>query len=87
MKVWWVQAECMVSALKMYVFTDDPHYVPVFTSTATWITKHQIDWEKGDWHHLVSEEGEPHGPKAGPWKAPYHNGRAVLRCLELLEEL
>ncbi len=25
--------------------------------------------------------------KAGPWKGPYHNGRAVLTCLEALDAI
>jgi mannobiose 2-epimerase len=86
-KVWWVQAECMVSALDMYYLTRDALYFDCFAKTLDWITKHQIDWENGDWFSSISESGEASGSKAGAWKSPYHNGRAVIRCLELLEGL
>ena len=48
------------------------------------IAEHQADWENGDWHAWIGGRSEG---KSGPWKSPYHNGRAVIRCLELLEEL
>lgn len=83
-KVWWVQAECMVSALYMYRLTDDMLYFDCFAKTLDWIKKHQVDWENGDWFSSISESGEASGSKAGPWKSPYHNARAVIQCLELL---
>ena len=86
-KVWWTQAECMVSALDMYCMTRDTLYFDCFANTFDWIMKHQVDWENGDWFPSVSESGETSGGKAGAWKSPYHNGRAVIQCLELLEIL
>ena len=86
-KVWWVQAECMVSALDMYCLTRDALYFDCFAKTLDWIVKHHVDWEHGDWFSSVSEPGEASGAKAGAWKSPYHNGRAVIQCLELLESL
>ena len=38
----------------------------------------------GDWHAVVDRNGVPSGDKSGAWKDPYHQGRAVLTCLELL---
>lgn len=86
-KVWWVQAECMVSALYMYRLTDDMIYFDCFAKTLGWIKKNQVDWENGDWFSSISESGAASGAKAGAWKSPYHNGRAVIQCLELLEGL
>ena len=37
-----------------------------------------------DWHAVVDRNGVPSGDKSGAWKDPYHQGRAVLTCLELL---
>jgi mannobiose 2-epimerase len=85
-KVWWVQAEGLVSALRMYKLTGDPRYEKCFDLTLAWIDRHQADWEHGDWFADVSPYGKPSGAKAGAWKSPYHNGRAVIRCLELLAE-
>jgi mannobiose 2-epimerase len=86
-KVWWVQAECLVSALDMYCLTGDVLYFDCFNRTLGWIMKNQIDWINGDWFSDISESGEPSGAKADAWKAAYHNGRAVMKCIELLDEL
>jgi mannose/cellobiose epimerase-like protein (N-acyl-D-glucosamine 2-epimerase family) len=81
-KSWWVQAEGMISGLFMYRLTGDEKYYEVFEKSLRWIAEEQADWENGDWHAWV--DGRPEG-KAGPWKSPYHNGRAVLECLGILK--
>jgi mannobiose 2-epimerase len=86
-KVWWVQGEALVSALSMYHLTGETIYRDCFCQTLQWIISHQIDWEKGDWYSEISPQGKPSGNKAGSWKSPYHNGRAMLKCLELLQYL
>jgi mannobiose 2-epimerase len=86
-KVWWVQAEGMLAALQMYCLTREKIYWECFAQTLQWILARQIDWKGGDWHYRIDRDGTPAGDKAGAWKGPYHNGRAVLRCLELLERL
>lgn len=83
-KIWWVQAEGLVSALQMYRLTGEEVYFNCFSKTLDWIVKHQVDWEHGDWHAQVAKNEKPSGDKAGAWKSPYHNGRAMIRCLELL---
>jgi len=82
-KTWWVQAEGLASALHMYRLTGEEQYYTVFEKTLDWIVRRQADWENGDWHEYVGER--PPSAKAGPWKSPYHDGRAVLECLELLD--
>lgn len=86
-KIWWVQAESIVSALWMYNLTREKRYFDCFLQTLDWIMKHQIDWSGGDWHARISEARKPSGDKAGAWKSPYHNGRAMIQCLELLSTL
>jgi mannobiose 2-epimerase len=83
-KIWWVQAEGLVAALQMYRLTGEEVYWNCFSRTLDWIMKQQADWEHGDWHERVAPDGTPTGMKAGPWKSPYHNGRAMLQCLDLL---
>jgi mannobiose 2-epimerase len=85
-KIWWVQAECLVSALYMYRLTGEEIYWQCFSQTLDWISKQQVDWEHGDWHMRIAN-GIPEGEKAGAWKSPYHNGRAMLQCLTLLSSL
>lgn len=83
-KIWWVQAEALVSALQMQCLTGDKMYFDCFLQILDWIVKHQVDWEYGDWHARIRANGKPEGDKADAWKGPYHNGRAILKCLELL---
>lgn len=83
-KIWWVQAEGLVSALAMYKLTGEDVYLNCFLKTLDWIEKHQVDWQNGDWFAQVTENSKPLGDKAGPWKSPYHNGRAMIECLERL---
>jgi mannobiose 2-epimerase len=84
-KVWWVQAEALVSALRMYRLTADPQYLDVFDKTLEFVEKHQADWDGGEWHNVIDDQGRPRGSKASSWKAAYHNGRAMIECLELLK--
>ena len=85
-KVWWVQSEAIVSALYMHRLTQDPKYLPIFERTAEFIEKNMVDWENGEWHANITPEGKPQGDKANTWKAGYHNGRAMIECLEILKQ-
>ena len=86
-KVWWVQSEGLVASLHMYQLTNKKKHLTVFLQTLNWINNHQVDWENGDWHSKVNGQGEATGSKAGHWKSPYHNGRAMLECLAILSSL
>jgi mannobiose 2-epimerase len=83
-KIWWVQAEAIVSALKMYRLTGEEKYAKVFTGTWELIESKMIDWKAGEWHSTVTISGEQRGDKAQIWKAGYHNGRALIECLLML---
>jgi len=85
-KVWWVQSEAIVSALYMHRLTEAPKYLPIFEKTAEFIEKNMVDWENGEWHANITPEGKPQGDKANVWKAGYHNGRAMIECLEILKQ-
>jgi cellobiose epimerase len=85
-KVWWVQAEAMLGMLKLHRITGEPRYYETFEKTLDWVAKRQTDWRNGDWFAEIDAFGRPRGDKAGAWKGPYHNGRALLECIELLDE-
>ncbi len=85
-KSWWVQAEAIVSALHMYEYTNDPKYLPVFEKTFRFIETKMVDWDTGEWHPTVTVQGQAQGDKASPWKAGYHNGRAMIECIEILRK-
>ncbi|MFH1719948.1 MAG: AGE family epimerase/isomerase [Planctomycetota bacterium] len=85
-KVWWVQTEAVVSALYMNRLTQEPKYLSVFEKTSDFIVDNMVDWENGEWHANITPEGKPQGDKANTWKAGYHNGRAMIECLQILEQ-
>lgn len=84
-KSWWVQAEVIVSSLRMYNGTKDPKYLSVFENTFNFIENSLVDWEVGEWHSTVTAQGAAQGDKASAWKAGYHNGRAMIECLATLK--
>jgi cellobiose epimerase len=83
-KIWWVQAEGLVAALQMHRLTGEEIYWDCFSRTLKWIVERQADWQHGDWHDTIEPDGRESGEKAGPWKCPYHQGRAMLECLDVL---
>jgi len=85
-KSWWVQAEVIVSALHMYESTKDPKYLSIFEKTFNLIESKMVDWDTGEWHGTITPEGQSRGDKASPWKAGYHNGRAMIECMEILKK-
>jgi mannobiose 2-epimerase len=85
-KVWWVEAEAVVSALYMHRLTSDPQYLDIFGQTYDYIEKHFVDWEYGEWHANVTTRGAVQGDKANIWKAGYHSGRAMIECLQILKQ-
>jgi mannose/cellobiose epimerase-like protein (N-acyl-D-glucosamine 2-epimerase family) len=84
-KSWWVQSEALVSSLYMRGLTKDQKYLKIFIQTFQLIEKKFIDWENGEWHATVTERGSSQGNKGGIWKAGYHNGRAMIECLKMLQ--
>jgi mannobiose 2-epimerase len=86
-KIWWVQAEALVSALTMYRLTGDPQYARVYLKTWAFTDTRQTDWTSGEWHPTITADGRATGEKASRWKAGYHNGRAMVESLRLLRAL
>lgn len=85
-KVWWVQAESLVAMLYMYTLHRETSFLSDFEKQLDWIEKHQVDWGQGDWFEVVLPDGRPTGGKAHIWKGAYHNGRAMVKCIELIDE-
>ena len=86
-KSWWVEAETLVSALRMYRMTGEQKYRSVFEKTFEFVEKHQVDWQNGEWYADVLPDGTTPGDKAQPWKAGYHGGRSMIECIEILKSL
>lgn len=86
-KLMWVQAETATSALYMYRLTGEARNLEVFRQTWDFIESRLVDWKTGEWHLVVTPKEGPTGDKADAYKGPYHNGRAVMECLALLQEM
>ncbi len=85
-KVWWVQAEALVSMMYMYRLTGERLYGEYFDKQLDWIDRHQVDWKNGDWFNTIPVDGKPIGNKADIWKSAYHNGRAMIEVLAALKD-
>lgn len=83
-KIWWVQAEALVACLEMQQLTGERFYGECFCKTLDWIERRQLDSLHGEWFERIDYRGQARGAKSGLWKGPYHNGRAMLECLERL---
>jgi mannobiose 2-epimerase len=86
-KVWWVQAEALMSALTMYRLTREPRYAQVFEETLRWVAERQTDWRAGEWFAEVHPDGSTTGVKGDRWKEGYHNGRALIESIRIIGEL
>jgi mannobiose 2-epimerase len=86
-KEWWVEAEALVSMLEMYRLTGKREYYEIFRQTLDFVEKHHVAKE-GSWWATRQTDGAPQGDqRTGPWQGAYHNGRSMIRCEKLLNEL
>ena len=86
-KEWWVQAEALVSMLEMYKLTGKSEYYDAFAQTLDFVEKHQVAKE-GSWWATRKADGSAAGTsRTSMWQGAYHNGRSMLFCARLLDEL
>lgn len=82
-KIWWVQAEAMVGFYNAFQLSKDDAYREAALRVWRYIRSHLIDPVHGEWvWRRTSDAVDRKDPVAGPWKAPYHNGRALLEMLD-----
>jgi cellobiose epimerase len=86
-KEWWVQTEALVAMLEMYRLTGKPEYYAAFAKTFDFVQKHQIAQEGGWWATRKADGSAQGNTRTGPWQGAYHNGRALILCAKMLEEL
>ena len=85
-KHWWPQTEAVVGFWNAWELTGQATFTQTAANSWDFIKNFIIDRKNGEWHWRVDRAGIPilSEDKAGPWKAPYHNGRM---CLEMLRRL
>ena len=87
--VWWIQAEALVGFLNAYTLNRDPLYLKHALAVWDFIKAHQIDTQGGEWLELarLDDQSGKAGLMAGPWKCPYHTGRAMMETIRLCQSL
>ncbi len=85
-KHWWAQAEAIVGFFNAFQLEEDPIYLQTTYDIWNFTKTHIQDQQNGEWHWSLLANGcvNQKQDKAGPWKAPYHNGRM---CMELLKRV
>ncbi len=86
---WWIQAEALVGFVNAYVLTGEQAYFNAALNIWAFIKMHHLDSEQGEWYWLSTLDQPNHEEiyKAGFWKGPYHNGRALMEALKLFEKI
>ena len=85
-KHWWPQTEAVVGFWNAFQMTGDEKLADASLNCWAFIKEKLMDKVHGEWHWRTNQCGQPQvdEDKAGPWKAPYHNGRM---CLEMMRRL
>ncbi|MBU2884730.1 AGE family epimerase/isomerase [Gilvimarinus agarilyticus] len=86
-KHWWPQAEALVGLVNAWQVSGKDSYLEQANQIWTFTKANIID-PSGEWFWRVKRQGErvESEDKAGPWKCPYHNGRAMLELINRLEK-
>jgi len=91
-KHWWPQAEAIVGFLNAWQLSGNEAYLAAAVRAWDFTEKHVVDPKHGEWFAVLERSGKPYpdypafadSQKIGPWKCPYHNGRA---CIEVLKRV
>jgi mannobiose 2-epimerase len=86
---WWVQAEALVGFLNAYQLTGKKEYADICDGIWQFIDDYHIDKSAGEWHWVSTNDLPQYSPeyKVGFWKAPYHNGRAMMELCKLFQRI
>lgn len=88
-KHWWPQAEAMVGAMDSWQISGDKKYLKEVERVWAFIKENMIDYENGEWYGRVDKQGNAIDTedKAGFWKCPYHNSRAMMEMINRIKEI
>lgn len=85
---WWVQAEALVGFLQAYQLGGGDKFKLAAEQVWQFIQQQHMDREYGEWFWLAlcDQALVDNTYKAGFWKGPYHNGRAMMVATRLLQQ-
>lgn len=87
-RVWWAQAEAMVGFLNAHELTGDAAFFDAFARVWAFVKAHQRhDSGEWTWRSALDAPDPARAYKAGFWKCPYHNGRAMIETSRRLRRL
>jgi cellobiose epimerase len=88
-RVWWVQAEALVGLLNAFALSGDEAFFKAFERVWGFVKQHHKDDDRGEWtwRSALDAPLKTRAYKAGFWKGPYHNGRAMLETRARLARL
>ncbi|WP_044118250.1 AGE family epimerase/isomerase [Alkaliflexus imshenetskii] len=86
---WWVQAEAMVGFVNAFQITGNDAYLKQMDTMWNFIKDNHIDRKNGEWFLRIHNNGcsSESDPKAGFWKCPYHNSRALMETYMRLSKV
>jgi mannobiose 2-epimerase len=87
-KHWWMQAEAMVGLSYAWKITGKDIYRNQLQKVWHFIQNSMIDRQNGEWFWRVDRGGIPiiTEDKAGFWKCPYHNSRAMMEVIAIVRQ-
>ena len=88
-KHWWPQAEALVGFFDAYEISGKSKYLLAGIRVWNFIQNNLVDRRKGEWFWRVRQDGRPlpTDDKAGFWKCPYHNSRAMMETIRRIEQI
>lgn len=87
-KEFWQQAEALVGFLDAYELTRDKRYWEAFLNIHTFVFRHMINWEQGEWFPLLARDGAVLWDYMGHnWKICYHTIRSMCETVVRLRRL
>lgn len=82
---WWPQAEAIVGFYNAFQLSGEERFAEAAAAVWAFVKSNQIDRRHGEWTWLSAQDAPKRGPyKAGFWKGPYHNGRAMMEMMKRL---
>ena len=84
---WWPQAETLVGLADTYRLTGEQIYLELLYKVWHYIDTRVIDHQHGEWFGRINKDGKAvyNDMKAGFWKCPYHNSRAMIEVISRLK--
>ena len=75
---WWGQAEGLVGFVNAWQMTEERGYLDAAAGLWDYLKAQYKAGSGGEWTWYGADAGRPPVGLAGPWKCPYHNGRAMI---------